>query len=110
MAKFGYVVMLAATIVGSFWLEIFLKVAVLRRFKRVLASILPVAIFFILWDAYAIAHAHWSFDPSQILGIYGPLGIPIEEFAFFLIIPIAGIMTIEAVRRVKSHWLMGDEK
>ncbi|MTA24524.1 MAG: lycopene cyclase domain-containing protein, partial [Actinobacteria bacterium] len=46
--------MLAFTVVGSFWLEIILKIGVLRRIKRALLSIIPVAIPFIIWDAYAI--------------------------------------------------------
>ncbi len=96
--------MLIFTICGSFWLEIFLKIGVLRRLKRVLLSIIPVAIVFIMWDAYAIRQGHWFFDRKQILGIYGPFGIPLEEFLFFLIIPIAALMTIEAVIKVKPHW------
>jgi len=43
--KFGYMAMILFTVFGSFWLEIVLKIGVLRRVKRVLFSILPVAIF-----------------------------------------------------------------
>ena len=110
MLKFGYVAMLAFTIVGSFWLELILKIRVLKRIKRALMSIIPVAIPFIIWDAYAVANGHWNFDPDQILGIYGPFKIPLEEFLFFLIVPMAAIMTIEGVRSVKKHWPVGDEK
>ncbi|NDA88943.1 MAG: lycopene cyclase domain-containing protein, partial [Actinobacteria bacterium] len=39
--------------VGSFWLEVALKIGVLRRAKRLVLSILPVSLFFLLWDAYA---------------------------------------------------------
>ena len=38
------------------------------------------------------------------------IGIPLEEFLFFLIVPMAAIMTIEGVRSVKKHWPVGDEK
>ena len=102
--------MLVFTIFGSFWLEIALRVHVLARFKRVAMSIAPIAILFICWDAYAISRGHWYFDQKKILGIFGPFNIPIEEFLSFLIIPIAGIMTLEAVRKVKKYWLVGDEK
>jgi len=110
LLKLGYLAMLAFTVVGSFWLELILKVGVLRRIKRALLSIVPVAIPFIIWDAYAVANGHWKFDPKQILGIYGPFQIPLEEFLFFLIVPLAAIMTIEGVRTVKKHWPVGDEK
>ena len=101
--------MLAFTVFGSFWLEIVLKTSVLKRWKRALISILPISFFFLVWDAYAIAQGHWFFNRDRMLGIYGPFDIPLEEFLFFTIIPIAAIMTIEAVRTVKKHWKVGDE-
>jgi lycopene cyclase domain-containing protein len=101
--------MLAFTLFGSIWLEIFLKVGVIRRIKRVILSILPTATFFLIWDAYAIKSGHWFFDKDQILGIFGPFGIPLEEFLFFIIVPLAALLTIEAVRTVKKHWVVGDE-
>jgi lycopene cyclase domain-containing protein len=102
--------MLLFTIAGSFWLEIVLKVGVLRRVKRALLSIAPVAICFIAWDLYAIHVGHWSFDKKQIIGLIVPGGIPLEEILFFLIVPVAALMTIEAVRSVKTHWPVGDGK
>ena len=109
MLRFSYVAMLLFTVVGSFWLEIFLKVRVLKRIKRVCLSIAPVAIVFLIWDAYAIAKKHWYFDPKQTLGIKLPFGIPLEELLFFVIVPLAAILTIEAVRSVKTHWEVGDK-
>jgi len=96
--------MLIFTVFGSFWLEIALKVGVLRRIKRVVLSVLPISILFLIWDAYAISQGHWFFDREQILGIYGPLDIPLEEYLFFIVIPLAAIMTIEGVTTVKPHW------
>jgi len=101
--KFGYMAMLVFTVFGSFWLEIFLKTSVLRRWKRALVSILPVSIFFLAWDAYAIAQGHWFFNRDRMLGIYGPFEIPLEEFLFFIIVPMAAILTIEGVTTVKPH-------
>lgn len=89
---------------GSAWLEIFLKTGVLRRFKRVVISVLPISTLFLIWDAYAIAQGHWFFDRTQILGIYGPFNIPLEEYLFFIVIPIAALFTIEGVTTVKPHW------
>ena len=102
--------MLGFTVIGSFWLEFIFKVGVLRRLKRAALSILPVAAIFLTWDYYAVTSGHWFFDEKQVVGIYGPSGIPLEEFLFFIIVPLAGLMTIEAVRAVKKHWIFGDEK
>ena len=110
MLKFGYLGMLFFTICGSFWLEIILKVRVLSRFRRAFLSIATVALGFLVWDAYAISAKNWKFDTRQIIGVYIPFKIPIEEVLFFIIIPLAAIMTLEAVRSVKSTWLFGDEK
>jgi len=109
MLKFSYLAMLLFTVIGSFWLELVLKTKVLRRIRRAALSIIPVSIFYIIWDAYAVKQGHWSFDPKQILGIYGPFRIPLEEFLFFLIVPLAAILTLEGVRSVKKHWPVGDE-
>jgi len=102
--KFSYMAMLLFVICGSFWLEIVLKVGVLRRIKRAAMSIAPVSLLFLIWDAYAIRQGHWFFDREKILGIYGPFDIPLEEFLFFIIVPLAAIMTIEAVTTVNKHW------
>lgn len=96
--------MITFVILGSFWLEIGLKVRVLARIKALLFAIAPVAFLYIAWDAYAIRSGHWKFDKTQILGVYGPFCIPLEEYLFFIVVPIAAIMTIEAVRKVKKDW------
>ena len=102
--------MLAFTVIGSFWLEFIFKVGVLRRIKRAALSILPTALVFLIWDYYAVSRGHWFFDKDQVVGIYLFAGIPLEEFLFFVIVPLAGLMTIEAVRAVKKHWEFGDEQ
>ena len=58
-------------------------------------------------DAYAIANGHWYFDTDMITGIYLPGNIPLDELLFFLVIPLASILTLEAVRSVKG-WPVGD--
>ena len=96
--------MLIFTLFGSGWLEIFLKTGVLRRIKRAALSILPISTLFLIWDAYAISKGHWYFDREQMLGIVGPLNIPLEEYLFFIVVPMAALLTIEAVTTVKPHW------
>jgi lycopene cyclase domain-containing protein len=100
--------MLIFTLIGSGWLEVVLKTGVLRRIKRAALSILPISLLFLFWDAYAIARGHWFFDRSQILGIFGPFQIPLEEYLFFIVVPLAAILTIEGVTTVKPHWRKGE--
>jgi lycopene cyclase domain-containing protein len=100
--------MLIFTLCGSGWLEVVLKTGVLRRIKRAALSILPISTLFLLWDAYAISKGHWFFDRDQMLGIIGPLSIPLEEYLFFIIVPLAAILTIEGVTTVKPRWRKGE--
>lgn len=102
--------MILFTVFGSFWLEIVLKTRVLARIRRALFAILPVSALFIIWDFYAVSEGHWDFDGVQTLGINGPFEIPLEEYLFFLVVPMAAILTLEAVRNVKKKWVVGDEQ
>ena len=96
--EWSYMAMLGFVVVASWWLEFAFDTRVLRDPKRVLKTLAIVVPFFVAWDAYAIAQGHWFFDPAQTLGIYGPLNIPLEEYLFFIIIPIAAMLTLEGVR------------
>lgn len=107
MQRAAYLGVLALILIGSGWLELFLRTRVFRRWLRLLLSVLPGLVVFIIWDVYAIASGHWDFDPDRVTGL--TIGIvPIEEILFFVIIPIASVLTLEAVRSVK-RWPVGDE-
>jgi lycopene cyclase domain-containing protein len=96
--------MLLFVIFGSWWLEFAFKIRVLRRPRLLFMAILPVCIVFLAWDAFAIQQEHWTFDSDQILGIFGPLNIPLEEYLFFIIIPIAAVLTLEGVKVVMKRF------
>jgi lycopene cyclase domain-containing protein len=106
-ANFAYVGVLVFVLVGSLWLEIVLRTHVFARWRRLLLVLAVVVWPFLLWDAYAIGQGHWWFDTDRILGIYLPGEIPLDELLFFLVIPLASILTLEAVRSVKG-WAVGD--
>lgn len=100
--------MLAFCFLGTLPLELWLGVRVYRQTRRLLLTVLPVAVVFVVWDLYAIAQGHWDFDPEQTLGVLLPGGVPVEELLFFLVIPACAVLSFEAVRRVKG-WPAGDE-
>ena len=95
----SYLGVLAFVVVASWWLEWAFKLRVLRNPRRLGLTLLVVMPPFLLWDAFAIAKGHWFFDYSQMTGVIGPLGIPLEEYLFFLFIPIAAVLTWEGVTR-----------
>jgi lycopene cyclase domain-containing protein len=103
-----YLAVLAGCLVGALWLEPVLRVGVLRRWRRLLLTVLPVAAVFVLWDLAAIAAGHWDFDPAQTTGILLPGRLPLEELLFFLVVPVCAILGFEAVRAVLRR-RAGDE-
>ena len=50
MRHLTYLAVLAACLAGALWLEPILRVNVLRRWRRLLLTVLPVAVVFALWD------------------------------------------------------------
>ncbi len=95
--QWSYIAMLGFVCVASFWLEFAFGLRVLRDPLRLIKTIALSSPLFIAWDAYAIANNHWFFSASQTLGVYGPFGIPVEEYLFFIVVPIAGLLTLEGV-------------
>ena len=51
-------------------------------------------------DMIAIARDHWDFNPRYVTGWNLPGELPVEELAFFVVIPICGLLTLEAVRSI----------
>jgi lycopene cyclase domain-containing protein len=100
MRHLAYLLVLAGCLAAALWLEPVLKVNVLRRARRLLLTVLPVVVVFVLWDLAAIAAGHWRFDPAQTTGILLPGGLPLDEVLFFVVVPVCAILGFEAVRAV----------
>jgi len=96
--RFQYLLVLGLCLLGTLPLELALGVRVWRRPVRLARAVLPVAAAFSLYDILAIRGGWWDYDLRYITGWKVGYGLPIEELAFFLVIPVCGILTIEAVR------------
>lgn len=103
-----YAALLLGCLLVTLPLELFLRTRVYARPRRWLAAVLPVAALFVAWDLYAIHHHQWTYDHRQLLGVVLPGHLPLEEAAFFLVVPTCGILALEAVRAV-TGWRVGDE-
>ena len=102
MRHFSYLLVLLGCLLSAIWLEPLLKVNVFRRWRRLLLTLLPVVVVFVLWDLAAIAAGHWTFDPEQTTGVLLPGGLPLDELLFFLVVPVCAILGLEAVRAVRT--------
>jgi lycopene cyclase domain-containing protein len=68
---------------------------------RLALTLLPVLVVFVAWDVYAIARGHWQFDPAQTTGVR--IGsVPLEELLFFVAVPVASVIALEAVRKARG--------
>ncbi|HEY8305219.1 MAG TPA: lycopene cyclase domain-containing protein [Lapillicoccus sp.] len=96
MRQLAYAAMLAFCLVGTLPLNWFFHLDVLRQVRRLVLSITPVFLVFVAWDLAATHAGHWRFDPGQTLSTRF-VGLPLEELGFFVVIPLAGLLTYEAV-------------
>jgi lycopene cyclase domain-containing protein len=100
-----YLLVLAGCLVVTAPLELVLRVRVYARWRRLLLAVLPGLVVFLAWEAYAVARHHWSWDPAQVLPVRIG-GLPLEELLFFLVVPVCGVLALEAVRKV-TGWDAG---
>lgn len=99
MDHYQYLLLMAACLVVTLPLEFVFGARVYRRPRRLLLAVLPVVVLFGVWDVVGILRGHWDYNPRYISGIHlGPM--PLEELVFFVVIPVCGLLTYEAVGQV----------
>ena len=92
--------MLGLCLAATIPLEFAFGLRVLRDPRRLVRALaLPVAVF-VVWDVVAIARGTWWYNDRYVTGWELPLGLPVEELLFFVVIPLVGLLCYEAVRRV----------
>lgn len=97
MDHWQYLIVLGACLVITLPLEMVLGARVYRQPRRALSAIVPIAAIFLIWDVVAIAAGVWTYNPRYIVGVTLPLGVPLEEALFFVIVPLCGLLTYGAV-------------
>jgi len=98
----SYAGMLALVLVAVLPLHLYYRLNVLAQPVRLLKAVLPVAGLFVTWDIAATAAGQWHFDPAQTFAAR-LWGLPLEEYAFFVVIPFAAILTLEAVTAARAR-------
>jgi lycopene cyclase domain-containing protein len=97
LPHWSYVAMLAFCLAGTLPLVPAFRLHVLRQPKRLALTIVAAGSPFLVWDLYATHAGHWRFDAAQTLS-WRAAGLPVEEIAFFVVIPLVTVLTYEAVR------------
>jgi len=96
MGHWQYLFVLAACLAITLPLEL-LGPGVYRQPWRSVCAIIPVAAVFVIWDAVAIAAGVWTYNLLYVTGVELLGRIPIEELLFFVVIPLCGLLTYNAV-------------
>ena len=104
MSHLVYLALLAACLIGTLPLEFVLHVGVYAQWRRLIATVVPVAVIFSIWDGWSVADRLWSYNAHYVVGVTLPGRLPLEEVSFFLVIPICAVLTYEAVRARKPAW------
>jgi lycopene cyclase domain-containing protein len=102
--RYQYLLLLAGCVAVTLPLEVVLDARVWRRPLRLAAAVLPGAVIFSAWDVAAIAHRWWSYNPRYVSGVDLPGRLPVEEVAFFLVIPVCALLTFAVVSRAIERW------
>ena len=100
MDRLQYLILMALCLVITLPLELVLGARVWRQPGRLIRSLLPAGGLFVVWDIWASATGTWGFNEQYTIGVTFPGGMAVEELVFFMVIPICGLLTLEAVRRI----------
>jgi lycopene cyclase domain-containing protein len=98
--RFQYLLLMGACLLVTAPLEWVLGARVWRRPRRLALALAPAFGIFVVWDLWASATDTWGFDERYTIGVQLPGGMAIEELVFFLVVPICGLLSLEAVRNV----------
>ena len=88
LGSWTYSAYLLLALIGTLAIQFSFKIKLPLR--KTAIAILGSGFLFVAWDALATHAGHWSFGTSMMMGFM--LGNqPIEEIAFFIVIPLFGL-------------------
>jgi lycopene beta-cyclase len=98
-----YLLLMVACVLVTLPLELVVGVRVWRSPRRLAAALAPALLLFLAWDLAATSHGTWRFARRYTVGIQLPGGVAVEEILFFVVVPTAALLTLEAVRRLTTR-------
>lgn len=93
---FTYLILNLATLFFPLVLSFDRKVHFFKNWLNALKAIVPVGVFFIAWDVMFTEIGVWGFNHKYVLGC-SIMGLPLEEWLFFITVPFACIFIYEVV-------------
>jgi lycopene cyclase domain-containing protein len=103
VAHYQYLLLLGACLLVTLPLEFVLRARVYRRPRLLWRALWPVVLAYSIWDIVGISRGHWNYSQRYTTGLLLPLRMPVEELLFFIVVPICGLLTWEAVGHVLTR-------
>lgn len=100
MERYQYLILMGLCVLITLPLEFVFRARVYRRPRLLVRALVPVVLVFSIWDVVGIWRDHWTYNTAYVTGVELPLRMPLEELVFFMVIPVCGLLTYEAVGTV----------
>lgn len=97
MQQYTYALLLAGSLLIPLMRSFEGRICFCRFWFPLLAGILLLKALFIPWDVIFTKRGIWGFNPDYVSGLY-LLGLPLEEWLFFVIIPYCVVFLYEVLR------------
>jgi len=101
--RLQYLAVMGACVLITLPLELVIGARVWRRPRRLALALLPALVLFVVWDLWATASGTWDFADRYTIGLRLPGGMAVEALLFFTVVPICALLTLEAVRTLRSR-------
>ena len=98
MDGWQYLMVLGLCAAVTLPLELIGGARVYRRPRALAATLMPVVAVFAGWDLIAVHRGDWWYSTRYTLGLR-LLGLPVEEWLFFIVIPVCALLTYETLAR-----------
>jgi len=74
-----------------------------KEWRYVLPGIFASLLLYIIWDVIFTQQGVWGFDPEHLIGL-DIIGLPLEEWLFFICIPYACLFTHHCIGVLRPSW------
>jgi len=108
MKHYTYILLLLFSLSYPLYKSFEDKIRYSGKWKFLFPGIVLSAIFFILWDIWFTHIGIWEFNAEFVLGLF-ILGLPIEEWLFFLVIPFSCVFIYEVMNYFVKKDVLADQ-